>query len=314
MPLSDPRSFLRSLFDAAVAAADPMRCVPAALPPKPAGRVVVIGAGKASARMAEAVETAWGPCEGLVLTRYGYGRPTRGIEIVEAAHPVPDARGLAATARMLQLVEGLGEGDFVLAADLRWRLGAARATGGRDHAGREAGGQRRAPRLRRADRRDEHRAQAPVPREGRPARGGRLAGADARADDLRHSRRRPGAHRVRADRGGRIDPGRRAGDPRALGDPGPALRRGRPRRADGRAAAGRASPRPDREPGDRRAVAVARGRSRAGRGRRVQRAAARRRDRGRGARGGRGPGRTSRGRLSPTPIVPSCCFRAGNAR
>ena len=73
----NPRAFLRRLFDAAVAAADPMRCVPAALPPKPAGRVVVIGAGKASARMAEAVETAWGPCEGLVLTRYGYGRPTQ---------------------------------------------------------------------------------------------------------------------------------------------------------------------------------------------------------------------------------------------
>jgi len=92
-----------------------MRCVPAALPPKPAGRVVVIGAGKASARMAEAVEAAWGPCEGLVLTRDGYGRPTRGIEIAEAAHPVPDARGLAATARMLDLVAGLGDGDTVLA-------------------------------------------------------------------------------------------------------------------------------------------------------------------------------------------------------
>ena len=92
-----------------------MKCVPAALPPKPAGRVVVIGAGKASARMAEAVELAWGPCEGLVLTRYGYGRATRGIEIVEAAHPVPDARGLETTARMLKLVEELGEDDFVLA-------------------------------------------------------------------------------------------------------------------------------------------------------------------------------------------------------
>ena len=115
MTVADPRSFLRSLFDAAVAAADPMQCVPAALPPKPAGRVVVIGAGKASARMAEAVESAWGPCEGLVLTRYGYGRPTRGIEIVEAAHPVPDALGLETTARMLKLVEGLGEDDFVLA-------------------------------------------------------------------------------------------------------------------------------------------------------------------------------------------------------
>ncbi len=114
-PTTAPRAFLRGLFDAAVAAADPMLCVPAALPPKPAGRVVVIGAGKASARMAEAVERAWGPCEGLVLTRYGYGRPTAGIEIVEAAHPVPDRRGLEATTRMLSMVEGLGADDFVLA-------------------------------------------------------------------------------------------------------------------------------------------------------------------------------------------------------
>jgi hydroxypyruvate reductase len=75
-----------------------MRCVPAALPPKPSGRVVVVGAGKASARMAEAVESIWGPCEGLVITRDGYARPCRGIEIVEAAHPVPDERGCAATA------------------------------------------------------------------------------------------------------------------------------------------------------------------------------------------------------------------------
>ena len=65
--------------------------------------------------MAEAVEAAWGPCEGLVITRDGYARPCRGIEIVEAAHPVPDARGLAATARMLRLLEGLGADDFVLA-------------------------------------------------------------------------------------------------------------------------------------------------------------------------------------------------------
>ena len=115
MTLADPRRFLRSLFDDAVAAADPMQCVPAALPLRPAGRVVVIGAGKASARMAEAVESAWGPCEGLVLTRYGYGRATRGIEIVEAAHPVPDARGLATTTRTLKLLAGLGEDDFVLA-------------------------------------------------------------------------------------------------------------------------------------------------------------------------------------------------------
>ena len=114
MPQADAE-FLRTLFDAAVAAADPMITVPAALPPKPPGRVVVVGAGKASARMAEAVESVWGPCDGLIITRYGYARPTRGIEVVEASHPVPDAAGQQATARMLDLLEGLGEDDFVLA-------------------------------------------------------------------------------------------------------------------------------------------------------------------------------------------------------
>lgn len=111
----NPPALLRALFDRAVEVADPMRSLAAHLPPRPEGRVVVVGAGKASARMAEAVEAAWGPCEGLVITRYGYARPCRGIEIVEAAHPVPDAAGLAATARMLDLLAGLGEGDFVLA-------------------------------------------------------------------------------------------------------------------------------------------------------------------------------------------------------
>ena len=110
-----PESLLRALFDKAVEVADPMRSLAAFLPQKPAGRVVVVGAGKASARMAEAVEAVWGPCEGLVITRYGYGRPCRGIEIVEAAHPVPDLAGMQATARMLELVGGLAEGDFVLA-------------------------------------------------------------------------------------------------------------------------------------------------------------------------------------------------------
>lgn len=110
-----PNEFLKSLFDTAVSAADPMRCVPAALPEKPSGRVVVIGAGKASARMAEAVESAWGPCEGLVVTRDGYSRPTQGIEILEASHPVPDARGLEATRRLLDLAESFDENDFVLA-------------------------------------------------------------------------------------------------------------------------------------------------------------------------------------------------------
>ncbi|WEF24512.1 glycerate kinase [Paracoccus sp. S3-43] len=114
-PRTDPAAFLRRLFDRAVAVADPMRSLAAHLPPRPDGRVVVIGAGKASARMAEAVEAVWGPSEGLVITRHGYARPCRGIEIVEAAHPVPDAAGAQAALRVLSLLEGLGKGDFVLA-------------------------------------------------------------------------------------------------------------------------------------------------------------------------------------------------------
>lgn len=114
-PFDDRPAFLRRLFDRAVEVADPMRSLAAHLPERPPGRVVVIGAGKASARMAEAVESVWGPCEGLVITRYGYGRPCKGIEIALAAHPVPDEAGAAATARILELVSGLGEGDFVLA-------------------------------------------------------------------------------------------------------------------------------------------------------------------------------------------------------
>lgn len=110
-----PEALLRGLFDKAVEVADPMRSLAAHLPEKPAGRVVVVGAGKASARMAEAVEAVWGPCEGLVITRYGYGRPCKGIRIVEAAHPVPDLAGTRATQKMLDLLGGLGEADFVLA-------------------------------------------------------------------------------------------------------------------------------------------------------------------------------------------------------
>ncbi len=113
--MTTPDALLRALFDRAVEVADPMRMIARHLPPRPAGRVLVVGAGKASARMAEAVEAAWGPCDGLVITRYGYDRPTRGIEIVQAAHPVPDAAGAAATARMLDLLSGLGPDDFVLA-------------------------------------------------------------------------------------------------------------------------------------------------------------------------------------------------------
>ena len=111
----DIPALLRALFDRAVEVADPIQSLGAALSPRPEGRLVVVGAGKASARMAEAVEAIWGPCEGLVITRYGYARPCEGIEIVEAAHPVPDEAGARATARMLDLLSGLTEGDTALA-------------------------------------------------------------------------------------------------------------------------------------------------------------------------------------------------------
>jgi len=112
---AEATAFLTALFRRAIAAADPMLVVPPHLPERPPGRVIVVGAGKASARMAEAVEAAWGPCAGLVITRYGHGRPTRGIEVAEAGHPVPDAAGVEATRRLLALVAGLGAEDFVLA-------------------------------------------------------------------------------------------------------------------------------------------------------------------------------------------------------
>jgi hydroxypyruvate reductase len=109
------RDFMRRLFDAAVAAADPLRCVPPHLPARPKGRTIVIGAGKASAAMAKAVETHWdGPLDGLVVTRDGYGTVCERIEIVEASHPVPDARGRAAAGRILEKVKGLGPDDLVL--------------------------------------------------------------------------------------------------------------------------------------------------------------------------------------------------------
>ena len=92
---------LRILFDAAVAAADPARAVAAALPDAPAGRTIVVGAGKASAVMAAGVEANWlPPLEGLVITRYGHAVPTRSIVVLEAGHPVPDATGLAAARRL----------------------------------------------------------------------------------------------------------------------------------------------------------------------------------------------------------------------
>ena len=111
----NPRAFLQQLFDVAVAAAQPETCLPPHLPHPPKGRTVVVGAGKASAAMARALEGTWpGPLSGLVVTRYDHAVTCQHIEIVEAAHPVPDEAGRAAAARMLELTQELGPDDLLL--------------------------------------------------------------------------------------------------------------------------------------------------------------------------------------------------------
>jgi glycerate 2-kinase len=110
------RDLLETLFRTAVAAADPAAAIRASLPPKPAGRTIVVGAGKASSQMARAFETAWdGPLHGLVVTRYDYATRCELIEIVEAAHPVPDAAGYLAARRIMEKVSGLSHDDLVVA-------------------------------------------------------------------------------------------------------------------------------------------------------------------------------------------------------
>jgi glycerate 2-kinase len=113
--MSAPRELLTRMFGAAVDAAQPAHCLPSHLPAAAQGRTLVIGAGKASAAMARVVEQHWpGELSGLVVTRYGYKVPCERIEIVEAAHPVPDDAGLAAARRMLELVQDLSADDLVL--------------------------------------------------------------------------------------------------------------------------------------------------------------------------------------------------------
>ncbi|MDI1339454.1 glycerate kinase [Polaromonas sp.] len=121
-PATEPRAFLEHLYQAAVQRALPLHNTAACLPPPPRGRTIVIGAGKAGGSMAQAVEALWpadAPLEGLVVTRYHHvpprpqGLPQR-IELVEAAHPVPDAAGLAASQRILAMVQGLTRDDLVL--------------------------------------------------------------------------------------------------------------------------------------------------------------------------------------------------------
>jgi glycerate 2-kinase len=111
----DHRRLLLEMFQAAVNAAAPALCVPAHLPPRPKGRTIVVGAGKAAASMAAAVEAYWfGPLEGLVVTRYGHGMLCKHTEVVEASHPVPDEAGPKVARRILDKVSGLTADDLVL--------------------------------------------------------------------------------------------------------------------------------------------------------------------------------------------------------
>ncbi|MFV3131576.1 glycerate kinase type-2 family protein [Niveispirillum sp. KHB5.9] len=109
------RELLRGMFDAAVGSALPHRCVPPHLPAPPKGRTIVVGAGKAAASMAQAVERHWqGDIEGVVVTRYGHAVPCGRIRVLEAAHPVPDQAGVAAARAILDTVSGLTAEDLVL--------------------------------------------------------------------------------------------------------------------------------------------------------------------------------------------------------
>jgi hydroxypyruvate reductase len=115
MAVADPQAFLRSLLDTAISAAAPEKVLPPFLPPSPPGRTVVVGAGKAAAGMARAVETHWpGALSGLVITRHGYGVACERIEVIEASHPVPDSAGMEAARRILGAVHGLTRDDLVL--------------------------------------------------------------------------------------------------------------------------------------------------------------------------------------------------------
>ena len=115
----DPKKFLLELFDEAISAVLPQKCLPMYLPKPAKGRTVVVGAGKASAGMAAELERYWpenshGELSGLIITRYGHGVPCRNFEIVEAGHPISDEAGIEATQRLLKMVSGLTSDDLVI--------------------------------------------------------------------------------------------------------------------------------------------------------------------------------------------------------
>ena len=251
----DPVSLLRTSFDAAIAAADPLQVVAAHLPARPRGKVLVVGAGKAAASMAAAVEATWPdvPLEGVVITRYEHGLPTRHIRVVEAGHPVPDEAGEHAAAEILR---ARGRSAKTTAAGIgvgRWLEPAVAAGRQRAH-GRPQGGHARTLR-----------SGAPIEQMNvvrkhlSQIQGGRLAAATrarcARWRVSRRHRRRSGRHCLGAVCARPVDLCRRAASSRATAARcRPASRRtcSAVRKGDRRdAEARRPVVRACREPGDR---------------------------------------------------------------
>ena len=186
------RAALRTLFDTAVAAADPGSVLAPHLPPKPtSGRCIVVGGGKSAAVMAAALEDAWPDValEGTVVTRYGHAVPTRRIEVIEASHPVPDANSERGALRLLERVQGLTKDDLVIALMSGGASALAGGTGAGPDSGRQAGDQPRAAGLRRQYHRDERGAEASVGDQGRPPCRGRRARPGGDAGDQRRAGR-----------------------------------------------------------------------------------------------------------------------------
>ena len=234
--MTDRRPLLRAIFDAAVAAAHPDVVLSAHLRPAPKGRVICLAAGKAAAAMAAAAERHYldalglapSRLSGVATTRHGHGVPTRRIKVIEAGHPVPDEAGLKGAEESLRLGRGRRRRRSAAGAVVRRRLGELDRAGRGRFVRAEAAGDPGAAALGRADRRDQHRPQASVADQGRPAGARRTARRDRDAGDLGRAARRSLRDRLGTDGAGSDHAG---GCPRPRREIRPRGRRRRPPRA-----------------------------------------------------------------------------------
>ena len=234
--MTDRRPLLRAIFDAAVAAAHPDVVLAAHLRPVPKGRVICLAAGKGAAAMAAAAERHYLDALGLgaltavgiATTRHGHGVPTRRIKVVEAGHPVPDEAGLKGAEDSLRLAAGRRGRRSAAGAAVGRRLGELDRAGRRRIVRAEAAGDPGAVALGRADRRGQHRAQASVADQGRPAGARRPARRNRDAGDLGRAARRSVRDRLGTDGAGSDHAG---GRPRHRREIWPRGRRRRPPRA-----------------------------------------------------------------------------------